>query len=185
MMDNFTLDPTLYDGRPADCTGRDAVETACYDFLDGLGVPYQRVDHSETPSIEACGEVEKLLGIEICKNLFLCNRQKTQFTLLIMPGAKPFRTKELSAQLGCSRLSFADEGHMMEYLGVTPGSVSVLGLLNDADATVRWFLDRALLEGDGVIGVHPNTNDVTVWMNTRDLIAIIEEHGNPVDIVEI
>lgn len=65
------------------------------------------------------------------------------------------------------------------------GSVTPFGLLNDADATVRWFLDRTLLEGDGVIGVHPNTNDATVWMNTRDLIAIIEEHGNPIEIVEI
>ena len=137
-MDNFTLDPTVYDGRPADCSGRDAVEIACYDFLDGLGVPYQRVDHSETPSIEACGEVERLLGIEICKNLFLCNRQKTQFTLLIMPGAKPFRTKDLSAQLGCSRLSFADAEHMQQYLCVTPGSVSVLGLLNDTESTCGW-----------------------------------------------
>ena len=111
-MSDFYLDPTLYDGRPADLTGRDAVEIACYDFLDRIGVPYQRVDHDETPSIEACGEVEKLLGIEICKNLFLCNRQKTQFTLLLMPGRKEFRTKELSAQLGCSRLSFADAERM-------------------------------------------------------------------------
>ena len=144
-MDDFTLDPTLYDGRPADCAGRDAVEIACYDFLDGLGVRYQRADHSETPSIEACGEVERMLGIEICKNLFLCNRQKTQFTLLLMPGAKPFRTKELSAQLGCSRLSFADAAHMREYLGVTPGSVSVLGLLNDPENRVRLVIDRDAL----------------------------------------
>ena len=171
-MNDFTLDPTLYDGRPADCAGRDAVETACYDFLDGLGVPYQRVDHSETPSIEACGEVEHLLGIEICKNLFLCNRQKTQFTLLIMPGAKPFRTKDLSAQLGCSRLSFADAEHMQQYLCVTPGSVSVLGLLNDTEKHVRLVIDRDVL-GPDWFGCHPCRNTSSLRIATADLTGKI------------
>ena len=171
-MDNFTLDPTVYDGRPADCSGRDAVETACYDFLDSLGVPYQRVDHSETPSIEACGEVERLLGIEICKNLFLCNRQKTQFTLLIMPGAKPFRTKDLSAQLGCSRLSFADAEHMQQYLGVTPGSVSVLGLLNDTEKHVRLVIDRDVL-GPDRFGCHPCRNTSSLRIAAADLTGKI------------
>ena len=171
-MDDFTLDPTLYDGRPADCAGRDAVEIACYDFLDSLGVRYQRADHSETPSIEACGEVERMLGIEICKNLFLCNRQKTQFTLLLMPGAKPFRTKELSAQLGCSRLSFADEDHMREYLGVTPGSVSVLGLLNDPENRVRLVIDRDALAQE-YFGCHPCRNTSSRRIATADLTGRI------------
>lgn len=171
-MDNFTLDPTVYDGRPADCTGRDAVEVACYDFLDGLGVPYQRVDHSETPSIEACGEVEQLLGIEICKNLFLCNRQKTQFTLLIMPGAKPFRTRDLSAQLGCSRLSFAGEEPMRELLGVTPGSVSVLGLMNDTESRVQLVIDRDVLEPE-YFGCHPCRNTSSLRIATADLTGKI------------
>lgn len=171
-MDNFILDPTVYDGRPADCSGRDAAETACYDFLDGLGVRYQRVDHSETPSIEACGEVEQLLGIEICKNLFLCNRQKTQFTLLIMPGAKPFRTKDLSAQLGCSRLSFADAEHMQQYLCVTPGSVSVLGLLNDTEKHVRLVIDRDVL-GPDWFGCHPCRNTSSLRIATADLTGKI------------
>ena len=171
-MSEFVLDPTLYDGRPADCTGHDAVEIACYDFLDRLGVRYQRADHTETPSIEACGEVEKLLGIEICKNLFLCNRQKTQFTLLIMPGAKPFRTKELSAQLGCSRLSFADAAHMQEYLGVTPGSVSVLGLLNDTENRVRLVIDRDALAHE-FFGCHPCRNTSSLRIATADLTGKI------------
>ena len=171
-MDDFTLDPTLYDGRPADCAGRDAVEIACYDFLDSLGVRYQRADHSETPSIEACGEVERMLGIEICKNLFLCNRQKTQFTLLLMPGAKPFRTKELSAQLGCSRLSFADAAHMREYLGVTPGSVSVLGLMNDTEGRVQLVIDRDVLTPDW-FGCHPCRNTSSLRIATADLTGRI------------
>ena len=167
-MERFTLDPTLYNGRPADCTDRDAVETACYDFLDGLGVDYRRVDHSETPSIEACATVEKLLGIEICKNLFLCNRQKTQFILLLMPGRKEFRTKELSAQLGCSRQSFADAAHMQEYLGVTPGSVSILGLLNDKERRVRLVIDRDALAHD-FFGCHPCRNTTSLRIATADI----------------
>ena len=171
-MCDFHLDPTLYDGRPADCAGRDAVETACYDFLDGLGVPYQRVDHSETPSIEACGEVEQLLGIEICKNLFLCNRQKTQFTLLIMPGAKPFRTKDLSAQLGYSRLSFADAHDMRQHLGVTPGSGRVLCLLNDTEGRVQLVIDRDVLKPDW-FGCHPCRNTSSLRIATADLTGKI------------
>lgn len=171
-MSEFYLDPTLYDGRPSDLTGRDPVEIACYDFLDGLGIQYQRVDHDETPSIEACAEVEKLLGIEICKNLFLCNRQKTQFTLLVMPGRKEFRTKELSAQLGCSRLSFAGEEPMRELLGVTPGSVSVLGLLNDTEKRVRLVIDRDALAHE-YFGCHPCRNTTSLRIKTADLTGYI------------
>ena len=184
-MSEFYLDPTLYDGRPADLTGRDPVEIACYDFLDGLGIPYQRADHDETPSIEACAEVEKLLGIEICKNLFLCNRQKTQFTLLLMPGRKEFRTKELSAQLGCSRLSFAGEEPMRELLGVTPGSVSVLGLLNDTEKRVRLVIDRDALAHE-YFGCHPCRNTTSLRIKTADLTGrILPALGHMPDYVSL
>lgn len=140
----------------------------CQIFCGKAVLPSQRVDHDETPSIEACGEVEKLLGIEICKNLFLCNRQKTQFTLLLMPGRKEFRTKELSAQLGCSRLSFADAERMQEFLGVTPGSVSVLGLLNDTEKRVRLVIDRDALAHE-YFGCHPCRNTTSLRIKTADL----------------
>lgn len=184
-MSEFYLDPTLYDGRPSDLTGRDPVEIACYDFLDGLGIQYQRVDHDETPSIEACAEVEKLLGIEICKNLFLCNRQKTQFTLLVMPGRKEFRTKELSAQLGCSRLSFAGEEPMRELLGVTPGSVSVLGLLNDTEKRVQLVIDRDALAHE-YFGCHPCRNTTSLRIKTADLTGrILPTLGHTPDYVSL
>ncbi len=172
-MEPFYIDPTLYDGRPADCAGRDSAETACYDLLDRLGVPYRRLDHAETPSIEQCEAVERLLGIEICKNLFLCNRQKTQFTLLMMPGHKEFRTKDLSAQLGCSRLSFADAAHMQEYLHVTPGSVSVLGLMNDTENRVRLVIDRGVVDGHPFIGCHPCRNTSSLRIAADDLLRRI------------
>lgn len=167
-MCDFHLDPTLYDGRPADCAGRDAVETACYDFLDGLGVPYQRADHDEAPSIEACAAVEQLLGAAICKNLFLCNRQKTRFYLLLMPGDKPFHTRDVTGQLGCSRLSFAGEEPMRELLGVTPGSVSVLGLINDTEGRVQLVIDRDVLTPDW-FGCHPCRNTSSLRIATADL----------------
>ena len=172
-MSAFTIDPTLYEGRPADCTGRDPREIACYDLLDRLGVPFFRLDHDEAPSIECCAAVEARLGTDICKNLFLCNRQKTQFYLLLMPGDKEFRTKDFSAQLGISRLSFAGPEPMEEYLGVTPGSVSVLGLLNDPDNTVRLVIDRGVVDGRPFIGCHPCRNTSSLRIATSDLLEKI------------
>lgn len=171
-MSEFHLDPTLYPGRPADGDGRLPAETASYDLLDRLGVPYRRLDHDETPSIEACAEVEALLGTEICKNLFLCNRQKTAFYLLMMPGRKPFRTKDLSAQIGSARLSFADADAMQELLGLTPGSVSVLGLLHDTGSRVQLLIDRDLL-GEEAIGCHPCINTSSLRIATRDLLDTV------------
>lgn len=114
------LDPTVYEGRPADEIGRLPKEIRAYDLLDKLSIPFVRVDHEAAMTIEACHGVDALLGMEICKNLFLCNRQKTQFYLLLMPGNKPFRTKELSAQIGSARLSFASEEYMEQFLDLTP-----------------------------------------------------------------
>ena len=140
----MTIDNTLYRGRPTD--RRIPKETRCYDFLDGLGVEYFRVDHERADTIPDCEQVEQLLGCRICKNLFLTNRQQTDFYLLIMPGEKPFKTKLLSKQIGSARLSFAGPEHMERLLDITPGSVSVLGLMNDKDKAVRLLVDRDLLQ---------------------------------------
>ena len=127
------IDQTVYAGRPADI--RIPKEERCYELLDRLGVEYARVDHEHADTIEACHEIEKLLGCEICKNLFLTNRQMTEVWLLLMPGEKPFKTKLLSRQIGSARLSFASAEQMLQYLDITPGSVSVLGLMNDRENT--------------------------------------------------
>ena len=149
------IDPTLYPGRPAE--PRVPLEDRCYDLLDRLGIQYFRVDHEHADTIEMCEEVEKLLGCRICKNLFLTNRQQTDYYLLIMPGEKPFKTKLLSKQIGSARLSFASPEHMAELLGVTPGSVSVLGLMNDIEGKVRLLVDRDLLREEN-FGCHPCRN---------------------------
>ena len=144
-MEPFFIDQTVYTGRPASCQGRLSKEIRVYDLLDSLQIPYSRVDHAAVDTIEACQDVDRILGIEICKNLFLCNAQKTKFYLLMMPGAKKFRTSLLSKQIQSSRLSFAGSEFMEEFLDITPGSVSVLGLMNDKENRVQLLIDRDVL----------------------------------------
>jgi len=171
-MSDFYIDPALYSGRPANNNSRLPVEIAAYDLLDRLGVPFTRLDHDPTPSIDACEEVEALLGVEICKNLFLCNRQKTQFYLLMMPGRKPFRTKDLSAQIGSARLSFAEEIFMRDFMHISPGSVSVLGLMNDKENRVQLLIDRDVI-AQQFFGCHPCVNTSSLRISTADLISKI------------
>jgi len=160
------IDEHLYAGRPAE--RRIPKEERCYDLLDRLGVEYFRVDHEHADTIADCELVEKLLGCSICKNLFLTNRQQTDFYLLIMPGEKPFKTKLLSKQIGSARLSFASAGQLEKYLDITPGSVSVLGLMNDADRAVRLLVDRDLLSEEN-FGCHPCINTSSLRFATRAL----------------
>jgi Ala-tRNA(Pro) deacylase len=156
----------VFEGRPADV--RSAREMAAYDFLDALDISYRRADHDAADTMEACVAIEKVLGAPICKNLFLCNRQKTDFYLLLMPGDKPFKTKELSGQLGVARLSFASGEDMEAMLGLTPGSVSVLGLINDKEGRVRLLIDRDLLNAP-LVACHPLLNTSTLSFTTKEL----------------
>ena len=163
---------TLYHGRPEDVSDRLEKEIACYALLDSLGVSYDRVDHDFADTIEACEAVEQVLGEKICKNLFLCNRQKTSFYLLMMPGEKVFKTKDLSKQLGVARLSFASPEDMLRLLNITPGSVSVLGLMNDHDGRVRLLIDRDLLQ-DAYLCCHPCINTSTLKLRMADAIDVL------------
>lgn len=162
----------LVKGRPLDTTGRLEKEIRVYDFLDNLGIIYGRVDHEPAMTMEACAEIDKVLDATTCKNLLLCNRQKTDFYLLLMQGDKVFQTKELSAQLGVSRLSFASAEAMEEYLDITPGSLSVLGLINDRDFHVKLVIDKPVLQG-AYIGFHPCINTSTLRLKTSDLVEKI------------
>ena len=162
----------LVNGRPENEIGRLAKEIRVYDMLDSLGVSYQRVDHEAAMTMEACGEIDKVLDATTCKNLLLCNRQKTDFYLLLMPGDKVFQTKELSAQLGVSRLSFASPEAMEEYLDITPGSLSIMGLMNDRDFHVKLVIDEPVLKGE-YIGFHPCINTSSLRLKTNDLVKKI------------
>ena len=158
----------LEKGRPADCAGRLEKEVRTYDFLDKLNIEYERIDHEAAMTMDVCAEIDEALGAMICKNLFLCNRQETTFYLLMIPGDKKFKTKDLSSQIHSSRLSFAKETYMEELLDITPGSVSVLGLMNDREHRVRLLVDRDVLEGD-YIGCHPCINTSSLRIRQKDM----------------
>lgn len=175
----------LQNGRPADTTGRLEKELRCYDLLDRLGVPYERVDHAPAMTMEVCQEIDRVLNAVICKNLFLCNRQKTAFYLLTMPGGKPFQTKVLSAQLGTTRLSFAPPELMESMLRCTPGSASVLGLAYDTERRVRLVMDRAVHDA-AWFGCHPCKNDASLRLRTEDLLHVFLPHtGHDVTVVNL
>ena len=158
----------LSEGRPLNTEGRLEKEMRVYDLLDQLGISYLRTDHEAAGTMEDCNEIDRILDVLICKNLFLCNRQKTKFYLLMMPGDKPFKTKELSAQIHSARLSFAPEEYMEEYLDITPGSVSIMGLMNDTDNQVQLLVDEEVLQGE-FLGCHPCVNTSSLKLGTKDV----------------
>ncbi len=155
-------------GRPESREGRLDKEMRVYDLIDSLGVEYERIDHEPAMTMEICEQIDASLGALICKNLFLCNRQQTDFYLLMMPADKPFKTKDLSAQIGSSRLSFATAEFMEEFLDITPGSVSVMGLMNDKDRRVRLLIDADVLKEE-YVGCHPCINTSSLRLRTADL----------------
>lgn len=159
----------LENGRPCSMEGRLDKEIRVYDFLDKLEVEYQRVDHEEAMTMEACETIDEILGTKMCKNLFLCNRQETDFYLLLTPGSKKFKTKFLSKELGVARLSFANEKYMEDFLDITPGSVSVLGLMNDHEKRVQLVIDEDVLKAE-YIGCHPCINTSSIRIKKEDLI---------------
>ena len=172
-------------GRPSDLNSRLEKEIRVYDMMDELGIEYVRADHEPLETMEACEEVDKELDVFMCKNLFLCNRQKTDFYLLLMPGDKVFKTKELSAQIGAARLSFASAEYMEEFLDITPGSVSVLGLMNDKNNRVRLLVDEDVLNSDS-IGCHPCINTSSMKIKIKDLVEkILPKMGHEMTIVRL
>ena len=162
----------LIQGRPADWASRLPKEIRVYDLLDGLNISYQYVDHEAAMTMEACAAVDDAMGTAMCKNLLLCNRQKTAFYLLLLPGDKVFKTSVLSRQIGSSRLSFADGEYMERYLDITPGSLSVLGLMNDHDHHVELLIDEDVLR-DEYVGCHPCINTSSLKLKTADLMEKI------------
>lgn len=158
----------LFRGKPENTENREEREIRVYDFLDNLGIEYFRTDHEPADTMEACNKIDSVLDVMICKNLFLCNRQKTVFYLLMMPGDKPFKTKELSSQINSARLSFASPEAMLEYLDIKPGSVSIMGLMNDKENNVNLLVDEDILKGE-YIGCHPCVNTSSLKIKTSDI----------------
>ena len=175
----------LVKGRPEDCSGRLDKEVRCYDLLDSLGVEYQRIDHEAAMTMEACAAIDEVLDATICKNLLLCNRQCTSFYLLMIPGDKHFKTSVLSKEIGSSRLSFAGPEYMEQFLDITPGSVSVLGLMNDKENHVQLLIDEEVLKGE-FFSCHPCINTSSLRLRTEELVEkIIPAMGHEMRIVTL
>ena len=165
----------LENKRPETNEGREEKEIRVYDMLDELGVGYQRVDHEAAFTMEACEKIDKVLQAPTCKNLFLCNRQKTKYYLLLIPGDKVFKTKELSKQIGSARLSFGSTEAMEEMLGVTPGSATIMGLMNDPEHKVQLLVDEDVLQAE-YFGCHPCVNTSSLRLKTSDVFGKVLEH---------
>ncbi len=175
----------LFDGRPESTAGRLPREIRVYDFLDSLGIKFKRVDHEAATTMAACEEIDTFLGTYMCKNLFLCNRQKTRFYLLLMPGNKKFKTKELSNQINTSRLSFADADDMLKYLDIEPGAVSVMGLMNDKDHVIQLLIDDDLKKDD-YIGCHPCVCTSSMKIKSSDIFdKFLPATGHEPEIVHL
>lgn len=176
---------TLEQGRPENWQERLEKEQRVYALLDSLGVTYQRIDHEAAMTMEACAAIDEALEATICKNLLLCNRQCTSFYLLMLPGDKPFKTSVFSKLIGSSRLSFAAPEYMERFLDITPGSLSILGLMNDGEKNVKLYIDEDVLKGD-FVGCHPCINTSSLRIRTADLVEkIIPAMGHEMHLVSL
>ena len=175
----------VFIGRPENTEGRIPQEIRSYDLLDDLKIDYTRVDHEAADTIEVCLERSAVLGTRICKNLFLCNRQETVFYLLVMPADKQFRTSVVSSQLGVARLHFADEVHMEKFLDLRPGSVSILGLMNDSEKKVRLLVDKDIFDQE-YFACHPCINTNSLKFKTTELFEkLIPAMGHEPTLIEL
>ena len=161
----------LVKGRPQNVSGRLEKEIRVYDLLDSLGIAYDRVDHAAAETMEACRAIDEVLSpAVICKNLFLCNAQKTKFYLLMIREDKKFKTREISRQINSARLSFAPPEYMEKYLDITPGSVSVMGLMNDREREVTLLVDEDVLKAE-YFGCHPCINTSSLRLKVEDVFG--------------
>ncbi|MBR2409659.1 MAG: prolyl-tRNA synthetase associated domain-containing protein [Lachnospiraceae bacterium] len=176
---------TLHTTTPTDLSSRTEMEQRSFALLEELQIPYSYVDHAPALTMEDCAEIDEVLGVKMCKNLVLCNRQKTDYYLLLMPGDKVFKTKELSSQINSARLSFASGEAMEELLGVLPGSASVLGLLKDTEGKVQLLIDKDLL-CEEFFGCHPCKNTSSIRFSTEDLLnRVLPKLGHAYIAVEL
>lgn len=153
-----------------------------YDFLKNNNIDFEVTEHPAMFSMEDTCEVELPYPEADAKNLFVRDDKKRNYYLITVRGAKRVDLKEFGTEHGTRRLSFASADDLKKYIGVEPGSVSPLGLLNDEERKVKFFLDSEFKDVTGHIGIHPNENTATVWLKTDDLIKIIKDHGNETEL---
>ena len=175
----------LLRGRPKDEGGREQREIRVYDFLDGLGIEFYRVDHERAETMQDCEAIDIALETVMCKNLVLCNRQHTMFYLLMMPANKQFKTKDVSHMINSARLSFAESEYLEKFLDVHPGSVSIMGLMNDKEHNINLLIDKEVIECD-FIGCHPCVNTSSLKIRTQDVLEkFLKKTGHTPTILDI
>ena len=160
-------------------------KTEVYEFLNSLNIEYEVTEHPAAFSMEELSKIDLPYPEADAKNLFLCDPKKNYYYLITVKGDKRVDIKEFQKTYANRHLSFARENDMIQILGVTPGSVTPLGILNDKDLKVEFYLDIELTKGIGLVGVHPNENTATVWLKTSDLVSIIKNHGNKVTLINV
>ena len=180
------MDLVIHNGRPTENGQRLEKENRTYDLLDSLGIEYERVDHEAAETMEACAKVDKILApAVICKNLFLCNTQKTKFYLLMIREDKKFKTKEISHQINSARLSFAPAEYMEEFLDITPGAASIMGLMNDTENRVKLLVDEDVLKGE-FLGCHTGVNTSSLKLRTEDVFGkLLKEMNHDITVVKL
>lgn len=148
---------------------KNPTEKKVFALLDKLKIAYECVENDVVESMEECKEVDEALGTEIRKSIFLCNKKKTSFFLVVMPAEKSLDTATLSNKIGVPHLSFASAEHMEQHLGALPGSASVMGLINDEDDYVQLIIDKEVADCEW-FGCNPGINTAHLKMKTSDLI---------------
>lgn len=161
----------------------DPKEMPVLSFLDKIGIKYERIEHTAAATMHDCAVVDEGIGAMHCKNLFLTNRQQTEFFLVLLGANKKFRTASVSKQLGVARLSFASAELLERILGLTQGSVTVTGLLNDTSHIVQVAIDEDLLKEDKVL-IHPNVNTSSLIVKSSDIVRLLNELGYQSNIIE-
>lgn len=156
-----------------------------YDYLGQKNIWYEITEHKAVYNMNDLLDVELPYPEGDAKNLFVRDNKKKNYYLITVKGTKKVDLKEFRYQNNTRPLSFASEKDLLELLELTPGSVTPLGLLNDKEHKTKFYIDKELLKEPGIIGVHPNENTATVWLKTKDLIAILEENNIKVHLVEL
>ena len=156
-----------------------------YDFLKAQGIKYEAVEHKAVFNMAEMAEVTLPSPEADAKNLFVRDDKKRNYYLITVRGTKRVDLNEFRQKYGTRRLSFASDADLLAYLGLTPGSVTPLGLLNDEDCKVQFFIDEEFLQPDALIGVHPNDNTASIFLKAADLLNIIAAHGNKIQPVQI
>ena len=159
-------------GRPEDFDKRPEKEQRVYEFLDELGIDYLYLDHQEEFSMGDAADADEAIGVVGAKNVFLRDKKRRNYFLILVNGTKRIDLKPISELTGIKKLTFCHEDDLDEVLGLTPGAVTPLGLLNDPEGRVQLIIDESL-QDEELFAMHPCVNTVTIRMSNQDFMNTV------------